>query len=81
MTAELSRIFDIVERWVSEAPDREALAGSRVATPLLDGTRATLTEVVAAGRGDEDIPFWSRSWPGRTGSSSYRSIRSTRCAE
>src|SRR5580704_15520300 len=25
MTTELSRIFDVVERWVAEAPDREAL--------------------------------------------------------
>jgi len=26
MTAELSRIFDLVERWAIDAPDREALA-------------------------------------------------------
>jgi acyl-CoA synthetase (AMP-forming)/AMP-acid ligase II len=26
MTADLSRIFDVVERWAADAPDREALA-------------------------------------------------------
>ena len=26
LTADLSRIFNLVERWVTEAPDREALA-------------------------------------------------------
>jgi 3-hydroxyisobutyrate dehydrogenase-like beta-hydroxyacid dehydrogenase len=32
-----------------------ALAGDRVHTPLVDQTRATLTDAVAAGRGEQDI--------------------------